>query len=300
MSGENFFVTLPSNVISSDLFPENLVCNYRTKLPQTIRLSNEWEVAMTEISYTYSWFNIPSSYKIALIKIVQVDAADTKHESVETQELISNDMFIKMGNYNSAVHIVKRINECIKSYKPQFTKDDKLPKLSFDETTRKLTLNQGETESGLPIIVNFNRFLWGMLGFDYISSQKQIKFLITAGKTILVNKMNEKLTGKLLFNPEQATSSVDLKGGLHSLYVYTDIVKASFVGNSLSPLLRVVEIPSNASFGDQICIKYSNPYYLPIQITEFETIEIVVKDDTGYNIPFQHGRTIVTLNFRRK
>jgi hypothetical protein len=33
---------------------------------------------------------------------------------------------------------------------------------------------------------------------------------------------------------------------------------------------------------------------------DFETIEIHIKDDTGESIPFEFGRSIIVLHFRRK
>ena len=45
---------LPSNS-SFDYYPENTVANYKTKLGQNYVLSNDWEVALTEIQYTRNW-----------------------------------------------------------------------------------------------------------------------------------------------------------------------------------------------------------------------------------------------------
>ena len=56
MSENSFFVVLPSNA-SSQVFPNNSMNNYTTKLSQPIDLSN-YEVALTEIQYDNRWDNV--------------------------------------------------------------------------------------------------------------------------------------------------------------------------------------------------------------------------------------------------
>jgi hypothetical protein len=96
-----------------------------------------------------------------------------------------------------------------------------------------------------------------------------------------------------------AEKPYELSGGYHSLFVYSDIVSPSFVGDSYTQLLRLIEIPSSYKFGDQVKITYPNTYYVPLLVKEFDTIEIDIKDDTGVNIPFEFGRCIITLHFRK-
>ncbi len=62
--------------------------------------------------------------------------------------------------------------------------------------------------------------------------------------------------------------------GYQSLFVYSDIVSPSFVGDSYTQLLRLVEIPNEARFGDQIKLTYPNTYYIPLLVKDFEVIEI--------------------------
>ncbi|RWR98440.1 hypothetical protein B4U79_14489, partial [Dinothrombium tinctorium] len=77
----------------------------------------------------------------------------------------------------------------------------------------------------------------------------------------------------------EAYRPYDLKAGIHSLFVYTDIVEPTFVGDTYAQLLRTVKIPS-ASFGEQCVITYENPQYVPILQDEIETIKINIKDET--------------------
>ena len=53
MEVTQFYLHLPSNS-SLDKFPNNTLTEYRVGLPQTISLTGEWEVALTEIHYPHS------------------------------------------------------------------------------------------------------------------------------------------------------------------------------------------------------------------------------------------------------
>ena len=57
MESTQFYLHLPSNS-SLDKFPHNTLTEYRVGLPQTLNLTGEWEVALTEIHYPHSWNNI--------------------------------------------------------------------------------------------------------------------------------------------------------------------------------------------------------------------------------------------------
>lgn len=52
------YVTLPSNV-SQDVFKNNTSSSYRVNLAQNIDLDGAWQVALTEISYSHTWYNVP-------------------------------------------------------------------------------------------------------------------------------------------------------------------------------------------------------------------------------------------------
>ena len=57
MEVTQFYLHLPSNS-SLDKFPNNTLTEYRVGLPQTINLTGEWEVALTESHYPRSWNNV--------------------------------------------------------------------------------------------------------------------------------------------------------------------------------------------------------------------------------------------------
>ena len=92
---------------------------------------------------------------------------------------------------------------------------------------------------------------------------------------------------------------VEITGGYHSLYFYTDIVSPSLVGDSFSQLLRVIEVPRKHKFGETVHLNYDRPQYIPVMLNNFETIEVSIRDDTDNLIPFQFGRCTAVLHFKK-
>ena len=85
--------------------------------------------------------------------------------------------------------------------------------------------------------------------------------------------------------------------GFNSLYVYCDAAEAIPVGDIKASLLRVVDAAGN--FGDLIHRLYTTPQYVPVSREEFNTVDIDMRDDTGRSVPFELGKVVATLHFRR-
>ena len=63
-------------------------------------------------------------------------------------------------------------------------------------------------------------------------------------------------------------------------------------------LLRIVPIEGHG--GQMITKTYQHIYYLPLLQKHFSTIEIDIKKDTGERVPFELGKLVVTLHFRKQ
>ena len=90
----------------------------------------------------------------------------------------------------------------------------------------------------------------------------------------------------------------DVHRGLTSLYIYSPIIQSQLVGDTLAPLLRVVNI--QGSFGEHVNERYDNIYYLPLVSSPIDHVEIYIRDDIGNLIPFDTGRVVIVLHFRKK
>jgi hypothetical protein len=86
-----------------------------------------------------------------------------------------------------------------------------------------------------------------------------------------------------------------------TLYVYCNLVKSSFIGNALCPILRICDISSINTLKNPVIYRnYDNPQYHPIKKQIFQKIEFNLCNDLGECFPFQHGEnTTVVLKFRK-
>lgn len=109
-------------------------------------------------------------------------------------------------------------------------------------------------------------------------------------------KNNDWLEGK-----GEAAYPPDIRLGMHTLFVYSNIVEPQLVGDTYAPLLRAVAIEDDKKRGAQYQRStYESPHYAPVITDEISTIEIFIKDDSGKTVVFATGKTVCTLHFRRK
>ena len=95
----------------------------------------------------------------------------------------------------------------------------------------------------------------------------------------------------------RATQGVDLNLNMHNLFVYTNIVRYTLVGNMYMPLLRTVAT-SEGNRGKYVCVNYTSPHYVPLSSNYIKQINITIKDDQGENVKFRSGKLTVKLHFK--
>ena len=83
-----------------------------------------------------------------------------------------------------------------------------------------------------------------------------------------------------------------------TIYIYSDVVTSHVVGDVRANLLRV--IAPKGSNGEVISENFVHLFYNDVRIKSFNTIEILLRGDTGRLIPFLRGVVEVTLHFRKK
>ena len=82
------------------------------------------------------------------------------------------------------------------------------------------------------------------------------------------------------------------------MFVYTDIIQPQFVGDTKAPLLRIIGI-TDIHHGKVQTITFHNVHYFPLANLSFDTVEILLKDHAGRNLPFASGTLTLTLHFKR-
>ena len=82
-----------------------------------------------------------------------------------------------------------------------------------------------------------------------------------------------------------------------SIFTYCNIVAAQMVGNVNAKLIKT--IPVEGTHGDIITKTFTNIQYVPVETKSFEDVEILLRTDTGDPVPFERGKVVVTLHFRK-
>lgn len=264
-----FYFHLDSNVQTEATV--NTLSNFTTTPAKPISLGDGWCVGLSEISYSVSWYNVTAPQEIFL----HCDGEPiAKPGWTGPRSRESFTAVLSPGSYPSPHHLCQAINKACEAWK-----EDRVvtPSISFNESTKKVEMTAGAATIG------FSPTLANMLGIP------QTVRLETFGDAHFL----ENIKGSTRHG------TVDMKGPLHSIFVYTDIVEHGFIGDTLAQLLRIAEIPNNLAWGEQKVIRYDPPQYMPLQNGCISSIQVRLKDDAGRDFPFQAGRTILTLHFKK-
>lgn len=275
----SFYVTLPSNA-SLDVYPNNTLTDYHVELPVPIHLDGKYEVALHSMQYTRSWDNISEG--------------DTKIKFSINDVKVKFDL--EIGHYSDPEDLIEIINNTIIKQKAElipsmnrYLGEVRKSKFIFISYLRKgrhaSILMRPRTTLTLP------EKLATMLGFE------QSKFIATTEELIDPRDYKSELISDTILSFD-AKLQVDLEQGRYALYIYCDIIAPQIVGNTLSPLLKVV--PVEGAHGENIMKEYITPQYVPVQTNLFNNIHISVRDDSGERVPFERGRVTLTLHFRRQ
>lgn len=282
-------IVLPSNNYS---YQNNTIGHYITHLAQRLEFEQGDQVALAEITYTNSWHNLKTDQKIYM-------TTDSK------TTCLKNAAVLPAGRYENIHELTRLITKIVDENKIDEVKT--VPKFTVHSNSRRLYVTLGETKSGSKITLKFDQQLSEMLGFKAIYKRNRSdkdRYKVNNSKTdsvVVVENLKESSKSKLkIYDDGYMTKQpYDLNVGTYSLFVYTDIVKHSFVGDSSSQLLRTVAIP-RSNFGDQIVLTYTDPLFIDLQEHDVQSIEISIKDDTGSDVLFNFGKTSVTLLFKRQ
>jgi hypothetical protein len=256
---KEFYLTLPSNA-SHHLYPLNSLSSFKINIPRTVQLEGDWSVGLSEIHFVNDFDNITedNGFVMRLYTGKQYFTIESK---------------LKAGRYRGLKDVIESINNLIvfNNLDADFSKYVKAPDralyFTYDDLTgyAAVVINQPD----LSIVLKGD--LAHCLGFEDAKTYSQTK---------------------------KATRIADIDVGFHGLYVYSDIIEPQLVGDSIVPLLRVVDF-SKRSEGN-IAVIYKTPHYIPLIRKTFENIEIHIRRDDGRSASFRRGKTVVVLHFTQR
>lgn len=267
----DFFVTLSSNA-SGQYFSQNKLTHFWNKLPETIDLRDgDWEVGLAEFQAPYNWLHIQDDD----------DAGRVFVETTVTQGDIltfyNKTFMLEAGRYKSPQAVITALTKQLRGAS-EFIK--RYVRLTYDKQSHKakFVLQAGAT-------IEMSGRLMGIFGFNEMADN--VEKLIN-GHYSLKQGIHE------------SQGAMDLFAGLHTLWVYSDIVTHRIVAEELVPLLRILAVEYHTSEDDYKYHAFENIHYLPVRQGLFQSIEIDIRDSQGQAVPFEQGQVIATLHFRKR
>src|SRR6185436_9798061 len=298
----HFYLTLPSNS-SMNVYPTNTLTHYTTKLQAPISLTGEWEVALEEISLPYTWHQLPTGAGRWTVE----RKIWPELRFLGKGEHINRNYEVPPGDYTITA-LVDHMNDLMTddfehrefaiydtstdgsiTYKK--LEGELIPQIQYDSRANRVYCH-------VPVgfEIKFSQTLTAILGFD----DNQLSHFVN---TQLIIHNDEELVVQYEDDPTDtykvitADKRPDISAGIHHIYVYCDILESIAVGDTLAPLLRIVETKKH--HGGVIHDIFNPPRYLPVQKKNFGTIEIDIRTDFGAKVPFESGKVVCTLHFRR-
>lgn len=178
---KEFYITLISNS-SLNYYPENKTNSFTAQLPQYITLDGEWSVALVEIQYPFTLFNVTNNNNKIFVKYDRDQIFKTE---------------ITPGYYSNLNDIIKAINNKMKL----ITSLDSF--IEFDEATQRVKVNKdlkNQISKVDLVSVSFENRLALQLGFE-------------PGKNISGYRLSPHATNKNLGIPELMVVYCDIIDG---------------------------------------------------------------------------------------
>jgi len=183
-----------------------------------------------------------------------------------------------------------------------FNNENKGLRVRFDET--ELVFDSGQFTSEVELTKYLNnqmlvanidaKFKWNGVRRKMRLTVENGQLYLSEGLMILFGFKKEGPYASGVWNAEL---SFNLNDGTDLIYVYCDIASYTTVGHTEAPLLRVCN--TIGSYGDMVRHIFTHPHYVPVSRCDFETIEININNEHGKPMPFQFGKSMVKLHFRR-
>lgn len=284
-STETSFVYYLLSNASMNVYKDNKPQHFRTLLPTPLYLEGEWEVGLSTIIYPHNWNQLKSQGTLMVNLPVTSNASGLRiNEAIRIEfsfkQFDSLTEFVKVLNEHLNAEVEKHILTSKTVFKPVTLEEKHTYKhLQFSLSSgRPQKLSLLDYGYGTDFKIDFprpelpTRELWRMCGFE--------------------DKVTEIVEGS------QAKNPVSLTLQLPSLFVYTPMIEYVGVGDTHAPLFAVVPVRGN--LGDIVYERFDKPIYMRLNQKYIAEIEVSIKDDTGEDIVFNAGKTILILHFRRR
>ncbi len=258
---KDFYLTLTSNS-SMEYYADNKTSHFTVKLPKILTLVGKWVVALDEIHYPNTFFNVALENNTIFFKF----KTDRYYEKI----------IVDVKNFDTIEELLNRINKCVfkqHDLKTRFLADENekiYEFLEFDPEKNRITINTAYKKACTEII--FQNRLGLILGFE-------------PNKNALLTDENDIRKPHLWYGiPDE-------------MMVYTDIIEPQVIAHQMAKIIRIVTVDKGAVYEKTTHKEFKRLQYFPLLKKEFDNISVELRDRTGQYLPFQYGNAILVLHF---
>lgn len=254
---------------------QNSAHDFEIPLSQWVSLEGEWQMALVQLIYPRSWFNIEEG-----------------KQSDDPLHIPNNYIEIKLKESDQ-----KKYFRVIPGFYDTTEVLGRALARGLEQMKRRSDGKWIKDPEGMSDWSQY--FFWG---FD----ETRHRFQLTVGKEVEGMRMGEGLKYVLGFDLRKNvwwegrhTSShpPDLKAGIESIYVYCDVAEPIMVGDVRAPLLRTVGVTGKS--GEVIDATFPDPHYIPVASKYFSRLNLKLFKDDNQPLKFQFGKVVVKLHFRK-
>ena len=284
------YIILASNVKSYG--ESNTRSQFRTRLARRREFPSDedWRVAVTEITYKQSWYNVKQDCQIRLYTEYGTE--------VEYERYSIPKMMLNAGYYYNINDLVSRINAHMQEL-GKYISDR--PKISCNHNTQIISIEPGFDNVGIKFIPIFTREIEEILGLVdkhnntlFERMQMQLHTVVDNDSAIIIAGTQAMFDNYRIYG----SRSADISSGFNNIYVYSNIVQQSDVGDAFAPILTTFpNKQAKEGWGYSVHHEPKNLVYRPLQTKFFDTIQIDITDDSGELIDFKLGNVVLKLHF---
>ncbi len=269
MGEGGFYITLPCNA-SMNIYPDNRISNYKTRLARSMNLKGPWEVGLIKLYYPITWYTFDEEDTAFIINTApnMLGYDEKHHKEVEGVIIYSKEKnlqniskvcnTLKLGYYEDVLFLVREINA---NLPPRVT-------LGYDHVKNRIFLKAP---------LNTSLIFYGKLAIIL-----GLKPGVSLGSVNQPRKDHSDDAPLMTYAPHQA----DIRGDFYSMYIYTDMIEYQSVGDLYVPLLRTVHIEGTSN--DFVRVRFDKPHYAPVNKSNITDICIEVKDNQIKHVRFTY------------
>ena len=233
-------------------------------------------------------------YNHARYCLLQNDGGTLVNEKMEHLGKIDKETLAKMEAFSATVYFHKQ-RTVIDTYKEK-------------PMTEVVIKTNKELKDPKDLLPSLNKF-GGLHGykFSFLEHLKRFEVEITGRYYIKLSHSLATILGFGSYAEEAACAPATYRAikfpildrSITTLYTYTNIVDVVHIGDVRAALL--LSCPFKVSKENNVQqLEFLRPTYTKVNRQKLNQIDIEIRDGAGDLVPFLHGKTVITLHFRRR